>query len=328
MANCTKVDENSSLISYDSDGMPVFKRWSDCFNAPAFFPRECPLYEQIPNLEELMYSIQIVPCDSDPTLPDTDGDTVCDCKDPLRIRYGISELFREEYRNKLFEEIDLQVKKDFLFLEQYKSFYSTQDCLDIIYSYDELITNLSNEYLLPKAAIQTVLFRELRCYDALDELGNLLVEEWYLYLHSVDEYNNLSALEKVLCKEPSPPYICREDSSVGYGQIIARTGISAHDWGVRHSFINGEQYNIEDWKDWEKMWRRLKTDNDYNVSMIPIVLMWGAEEQGLHNEYWAYDEQEIKTMLRRYNGTGDRTIEYRDETYNCYVIFDKYNYCN
>ncbi len=45
----------------------------------------------------------------------------------------------------------------------------------------------------------------------------------------------------------------------------------------------------------------------------------------LNNNYWKYTESEMKQMLSRYNGTNSAANEYGEETYHCYLIFDKYN---
>jgi|BioPla2DNA2_1021312.scaffolds.fasta_scaffold29974_3 hypothetical protein len=58
--------------------------------------------------------------------------------------------------------------------------------------------------------------------------------------------------------------------------------------------------------------------------MLALVLVWGVRDRGFGEKYWNYSESQIKKLLAIYNG--DDT--YGDEVYNCYLIFDKYNYTN
>ena len=95
---------------------------------------------------------------SDPRKKDTDEDGILDHDDPLKLTYGISNCMSNDYKEELFSEIDQIIKDDFSWIMENKNigYYSTRDCIDILYEYDDLITDLSNGYLLPKAAIQTM----------------------------------------------------------------------------------------------------------------------------------------------------------------------------
>lgn len=267
---------------------------------------------------------------TNPVKADTDGDGILDKDDPLKFEYGISRKMKYTYKDKLCAEIDYQIKKDFnLFMENKNvGYYSTEECIDIIYRYDSLITRLSNEYRLPKAAIQTILLRELRCYDARDTVAESLVTQQFTYLHLVEEYNNLETWQQLMIGYPTAPIPYVEDASVGYGQIFIETAMEANEWALKKGLVNSDDYDYANWKHREKMWVNLKDDNEYNIRMIALVLMWSADEQGLNNQYWLYNEEEIKKMLERYNGFGDDALKYANDTYNCYVIFEKYNQMN
>ena len=69
------------------------------------------------------------------------------------------------------------------------------------------------------------------------------------------------------------------------------------------------------------IWTKLKDDNEYNIEMISLILMYGVSDRGFGDKYWKYDEAQMKKMLSIYNGDDD----YGAEVYNCYLIFDKYN---
>lgn len=115
---------------------------------------------------------------------------------------------------------------------------------------------------------------------------------------------------------------------MGYGQIYAKTAIDAINWYKNKDKDDEEKenvYNVENWKERKYVWDKLREDNSYNISMVPLVLMYGADEKDLNTSYWKHNEDEIKIMLSRYNGYNEAAQEYGRQAYNCYVIFDRYN---
>ena len=90
-------------------------------------------------------------------------------------------------------------------------------------------------------------------------------------------------------------------------------------------YYESENYNYTDWHDREYIWYKLKDENEFNIEMVALVLMWGAHEEHLTNDYWNYSDNYIIKMLSRYNGHGSGASRYGKETYNCYYIFNKYN---
>lgn len=264
---------------------------------------------------------------SNPSKKDTDGDGINDKDDPLRLIFGFNKRMSTSYKADLYNEIDAQIREDFSLIMENKNigYYSTEDCLDILYKYDELITDVSNKYLIPKASIQTILLRELRCYDVMDDLVDSFVVQQFSYWYLVEKYNESEWYQQLLMGYPSMPIPYREDSSVGYGQIFAETAIDALNWYKHITYGNGNEYDYNDWHTREYIWNKLRTDNDFNIEMVALVLIWGANDIDLNNNYWKYTESEIKKMLSRYNGTNSDADEYGEEAYHCYIIFDKYN---
>lgn len=64
--------------------------------------------------------------------------------------------------------------------------------------------------------------------------------------------------------------------------------------------------------------------------MVTIVLMWGMQEencmmQTTDRSFWKFTDEQIKAMITRYNGFGDSSVAYGNETFKCYLIFDSYN---
>lgn len=259
---------------------------------------------------------------SNPNMKDTDGDGISDKDDPLKLIFGYNKRLTEENKSELYEEIETQINKDFNWIMQHKNigYYSTMDCIDIIYENDEFITEICNKYLLPKAAVQSILLRELRCYDVMDDIADSLVAQQFAYLYLVELYNNSSWYQQLIMGYPDMPVPYREDSSVGYGQILTETAIKTLNW-----YYKSDNYDYTDWHDREYIWYRLKDENEFNIEMVALVLMWGAKEEKLTNDYWNYSYNDIIKMLSRYNGRGSGASRYGKETYNCYCIFNKYN---
>ncbi|WP_295093519.1 RICIN domain-containing protein [Ruminococcus sp.] len=168
--------------------------------------------------------------------------------------------------------------------------YTVSECIDKIFEYDGLITNLSNLYSIPKAAIQKILLRELYCYDVRDIGADILVGINY-----------------------------NEDSSTGLAQIFAATAIKTNNWAVENGIICGNTYNLL--LDKKNVWTKLKDDNNYNISMVPLILMWGVRDRGFGTNYYNYSVAQMKKMLSIYNGDDG----YGEEIYPCYETFRKYN---
>ncbi len=262
-------------------------------------------------------------CGSDPAKKDTDGDGVWDNKDPLPNDYGISCNLKPSDRNSLLSEIDSQISADIDLVRWgfQLPYNSVSDCIDIIYDYDNVITKLSNKYMIPKAAIQAVLLRELKCFWAQDDFSDSCVLSYYAYQYQVEYYNSLEWWQQILIQYPEYPIMSREDASTGYGQIYALTAINANNWAIEEGIISGNKYDYDDWHQREEIWNKLRTDNTYNISMIPLVLMHGASKKGFDRNYYNYTVEQIKKMLAVYNGDDS----YGEAVYHSYVIFDKYN---
>lgn len=269
---------------------------------------------------------------SDPLLEDGDGDGVKDNEDPLKLTYGINCDMSTECKDQLFSEIDAQIKNDFTPIEQYKGYYSTSECIDTLYKYDELITKLSNIYMLPKATMQSILLREMLCYYIMDDLSDALVIQQYDYLSYLEYYNSLDFVTQFIVPAPIKfkPIVDIEDSSVGLGQIFARTAIVANNWAVLNGIITGKIYDYNNWNDRKEIWYNLKGNSSYNIEMVAIVLMWGMTSpdcpmQTTDRNYWDFSDEQFKAMFTRYNSDEGVINIYGKEVYNTYKIFCVYN---
>lgn len=280
---------------------------------------------------------------SNPNLKDSDGDGVIDNEDKLKLRYGISELFdkSKDYWTVL-RALKAEAEEDLNAIQDAITLYDAEDALNIIMEYDAYITSLSNEYMLPKAYIQSILFRELIFVNQTDKWADTVVEMYFYLKENTMKNPNNSVYEKIMID-----YAMRDDSSTGYGQIFSVTAINAINlasknnlkWDYSSGLNWGDNniYNKNSWQDKKIVWFNLRDDNIYNVSVVPLVLMWGITTDeclisGMSNKYWKYTEEESKAIITRYNGNAteenpeyEKVLEYGEEVFDYFRIFSEVN---
>lgn len=60
--------------------------------------------------------------------------------------------------------------------------------------------------------------------------------------------------------------------------------------------------------------------------MVAKVLIYGASLIELDDEdLYHYNDEEVRRLLSRYNGTGDAAEKYGKETFRYYKVFNYYN---
>ena len=180
---------------------------------------------------------------------------------------------------------------------------------------------------MPKAYIQSVIFRELYCYGAEDPLADVAFENYYLYNEQVEWYLEQSPLYQALVDFPTPLIPYRENTSTGLGQIQLTTAITTNNWGCEKGYKT--TYLEDTWQTRRDIYLELQNEN-FNIDMVALVLMWGlttGDECAISNpgeQYWLFSEDAIKAMFTRYNSAGGVINEYGRATYNLYLIFEEY----
>lgn len=194
--------------------------------------------------------------------------------------------------------------------------YNTTDVnetISQIIMHDEFITDYCNTYRIPKEFVQSVLFREIWCYSVTDSIADDLVQAYYAWKNG----------------NGSRPITERTDSSTGLGQIFASTAISALNNADERGFINLETaYNPDDWEDVWSVWSSLHSNNEYNIQCCALVILdcqYEFEATTPYDEFFDYSEAQIKTILARYNGTGDAAVEYGNICYEYFELFADIN---
>ena len=233
---------------------------------------------------------------------------------------GKGKISEDELRFKLKSLI----KVDLNIVEENKNigYYSTDDAIDIIIKYDDIITKVSKEFGVPKSMIQTVLFKEIRMKDARDDVADSFVMEYYRYDREVKRFVNLPLWKQLLVGSPRPQLPMREDSSTGLGQIFAKTAIEAYNAAIKRGDIKGQIISYDNIQERERVWNELQDDKK-NIFYAALVLKHKAEIQGINLD--DATDMQIQKTLARYNGTGDKAAEYGKETLQYNNLFEKYN---
>ncbi len=192
--------------------------------------------------------------------------------------------------------------------------YIVSEVVHEIWKYDEYITIYSNLCGIPKEFVQSVLFREIWCYSVADAAADVLVQEYYAW----KEGNGTRPLSE------------KTDSSTGLAQIFSSTAIKAINNGIDRGFVNStRKYDATIWTDVWEVWQNLHDPNNlYNLQCCALVILdcqYEYDDELSYERFFDFTEDEIKTILSRYNGYGSAAAEYGDICYNYYLIFEAYN---
>lgn len=196
--------------------------------------------------------------------------------------------------------------------------YTSHQAIDMIWGYDNVITETAVQYGLNKSFIQAVLYREIYCMNYLDLAADQAVMETYIYEQAMAYYNNLPWLVQFLSSPPSSPMGYRLGSSTGLGWIFASTAIYANNWALDNGMIAGKRYDVSNLSDRKEMWDKLKMDDSYNINMVGLVLSHKASLLGIGN---LNEPEQGVQVIGKYNGN----IAYGYLLYKYVAIFDQYN---
>lgn len=177
---------------------------------------------------------------------------------------------------------------------------------EVVMALDGVITGLARTLRLRKALIQAPLLWEVRKYNPED----------------------IAADEQVISYHEGrlvPPAVGRRDCSTGLGQIVGATAIAARNYCISENIISGTAADANVDAELYAVWRRLRDDNVYNVSTLPLVLIHAARLINARRPAPDYTEDETRQAMSRYNGTGDAAQNYGQVTLGLYRVFEAYN---
>ena len=181
-----------------------------------------------------------------------------------------------------------------------------------------LIENICAFYHIPSAYLKSVLLMEIPETNFLDVLADGVVSfNWLRY----------SLFRSFVLDRHTRNPLRKFDSSTGYGQIFSQVAIEAilfaESEGIPLNLgLSGELYpfNPEDLK---RIWKRLHSDRVFNLSCAALNLLHAAFEMTGRIDFENYNEEEIKMILSRYNGTAQRISNYGEQAYQYYLDFCK-----
>ncbi|MBC2962376.1 DUF1906 domain-containing protein [Nocardioides deserti] len=180
---------------------------------------------------------------------------------------------------------------------------STPEAIDVLMSWDRIATSLARELKMRKSLMQAVLFQEMRHYSRQDVATDGAVIDYYAG-------TGLSPLS---------------DASTGLGQIYAKTAIEARNHCISAGIIGGLVRDPSDESNLWAIWQRLHTEDTYNISTVPLVLIHAASRIGLSRPGLSQSDADTTATIARYNGTGPAAAGYGGVVFGYYSIFEIYN---
>ena len=227
----------------------------------------------------------------------------------------------------LKNELVPAVENDIDWLHKLGKWHSSEDALDIILSYDDIITKYSNRFDIPKALLQTVIFREQRFVWFADDVADSIVIQSYFYDKALDDWQALSPAQQLVTPLPEIPIGYRHDCSTGLAQIFGATAIKAINYAVLQGIITDERsYNAENLEDLKTIWYKLKDDDDFNVKCAALTLIFEARSTlGYSEDYQNYNMDQIAMIFTKYNSISDLPNDYGKDCAKWFTIFNKYN---
>ncbi|MGE1033141.1 glycoside hydrolase domain-containing protein, partial [Bacillus sp. GKis3/1] len=238
---------------------------------------------------------------------------------PVQLKHKDDVYLPNESVSSFKKDLVKAAKEQLAFLTGLKALRKPEEAIDIIVKHDKLLTNLSQTYSMRKAMIQSVLFRELICYGVDDPIADGLVQIYFAFKEDYEKWDKLPSSVKAVTPPPIAPPVMKEDSSTGLGQIFAATAIDSINYAVTIKLISEKIYKTSNWKDMKYIWFNLKDNEEFNLKTCALVLVRAANQVDLKNNYYDYDVNQIKKVLARYNGKGDKAVEYGNTVYKLYL---------
>ncbi len=185
--------------------------------------------------------------------------------------------------------------------------YSPRRAERIIGSLDAPIRDICAPFGLPPACLQAILYQELTKIDLLDPLADLAVRMNHLRLRCAEALG----LRKTKAVPNGRGPFCKIDSSTGYAQVFAGTGISclrfAFDHGLADKDLSREfgdrPLDPENREDLFRVWLRLHRDRVFNLKIAALALLSAAEERVGSLSFPSFSAEQLKLVFSRYNGT-------------------------
>ncbi|WP_053731748.1 glycoside hydrolase domain-containing protein [Nocardia sp. NRRL S-836] len=170
--------------------------------------------------------------------------------------------------------------------------FTTTQALDRVLVFDRFCTRLAQTYRARKALVQAIMMWELAKTNLLDPVAEDAVQAGL-----------------------------KDDCSTGIGQIFGSTGTYARNFAIDRNLLNGAKLNPDSRDDRMTVWRQLKDDNEFNITIILMVCMYEASNLGIALPHLNTTEAEVQRILTKYNGAES----YGQAVIGLYRAFEKYH---
>ncbi|MFC9595971.1 glycoside hydrolase domain-containing protein [Streptomyces sp. NPDC056944] len=197
--------------------------------------------------------------------------------------------------------------------------YTVQKCLETIIMSDATLSSSARAFRMRKALIQTTAFWEF-CHYSYKDIAEDAGVVWYHTAAMPDWGKDLPGVTQLV------------DSSTGIAKISGRTCILARNNAIGSGTLEGDLYDAANEDHRWMFWQKVNQDNDFNLSMVPYMHIWGADgkagdhaETPIRRPALDYTDTEIFEVLRRYQGFGDQAVADNQLRMPLYAIFEKYN---
>ena len=173
---------------------------------------------------------------------------------------------------------------------------------EILKENDSWIRTLSERYRIPQAFIKAILYMEMTGMDILDPIVDAIV---------------------------STGLFSKKDSSTGYAQIFGWVGINAVNFAADKGLTDYEKLHIPsdhrldpaDENDVRLMWKYLNCNQNANIEIAVLNMLYAADEMTGRIDFDSYSEQELKLILTRYNADTDQVTAYGEKAYGHYLRY-------
>ncbi|WP_156990080.1 C39 family peptidase [Caproicibacter fermentans] len=235
--------------------------------------------------------------------------------------------FNEANHEALEKELSAQVESDIDWLHKLGKWHSSEEALSNVLKYDNVITNICNQFSMQKALLQTVIFREQRFVWFADDVADGVVMGSYNYDAALAEWMKLSPAQQLIVPAPQIPIPYRHDCSTGLSQIFAATAIKAINFAVDQGIISDERkYNGENLDDLKTIWYKLKDNDTFNIKCATLTLIYESlSTLGYQDNFVKYSMDQIAMVFTKYNSLSDMPNDYGKDCAEWYKIFNKYN---
>jgi len=197
--------------------------------------------------------------------------------------------------------------------------YSDKKAKRIIGKCSALLYALEEEYHVPCACMQAILYQEITQIDLLDIAADWLVACFWLR-YSLRKKLHLAGLPRG-----------KKDSSTGYAQVFAATAIRSMLYAQERGIIQSAAFAfLQEWPlrpdrpdDLQAVWKKLHCDKAFNLRMAALTLLHAAGEVTGAPSFDHLTPEEFQLVFTRYNANVNHITPYGQAAYHSFLDFSQ-----